>query len=86
MQGDSTPRTRSTRAARESLVSLTADLRMALTPVIGYAETLAYEDVLMAKEQQLRWVAMIERNLEVLQELGGRTAEVCARLREELSE
>jgi signal transduction histidine kinase len=60
---------------------LTAELRNSMAAAIGYLELILEADRDATSESQLRWVGVIERRLEALEELTRELRALCAELR-----
>jgi hypothetical protein len=61
---------------------LAIELRTSVTPVIGYLELLAEAGVHLA-EEELRWIATIERRLCAIAELSDELLAMCVRARDQ---
>ena len=61
---------------------MTADLRNATAAVIGYLELILEGDEDTIPEAQLRWVGVIERRLEAVEDLSRGLRARCAELRD----
>jgi hypothetical protein len=64
---------------------LAAELRGEVAPVIGYLELIADDGTEALSQQQLQWVATIERRLESLRALSDELTTACAELRRSLN-
>jgi signal transduction histidine kinase len=61
---------------------LTAELRNSMAAAIGYLELILEADRDTTSDAQLRWVGVIERRLEALEELTRELRALCAELRD----
>ena len=59
------------------LALVTADLRTALTPVLGYLDLILEAGAERPTEQQLRWIGSVERQLRATLNLSGELVELC---------
>ena len=65
---------------------LAVEMRSMVTPVIGYLELISQEAEPMSADRHLRWIDVIERRLEAIQELNDQIARTCSILRDTVSE
>lgn len=67
---------------RDRLAELAAELRNATAAVTGYLELILEGDPETISESQLRWMGVIERRLEALENLSRELRKLCAELRD----